>query len=93
MAVEIDMEIFLGDILEELGVMSEINRNTVESICSLQEQIAGARNKQIELLENIYLSGQKKFTKDEVKKRNLLRTFTQLMTRFPKIYTTIGGLK
>ena len=38
--MEIDMEIFLGDILEEVGIMSEVNRDKIESVCVLQEQIA-----------------------------------------------------
>ena len=89
--MEIDMEIFLGDILEEVGIMSEVNRDKIESVCVLQEQIADMRNKQIEILEGIYVSGQKKFTKDPDKRRKLLSVFSQLMVRFPKIYTTIGG--
>ena len=88
--MEIDMEIFLGDVLDGLGIMSEINRDKIESICVLQEQIAGMRNKQLEVLEGIYVSGQKKFTKDPVRKQKLLLVFSQLMVRFPKIYTTIG---
>ena len=90
MPTEIDMEVFLGDVLEEIGIMSEVNRDKIESVCALQEQIAGMRNKQVEILEGIYVSGQKKFTKDPDRKRKLLSVFSQLMCRFPKIYTTIG---
>lgn len=89
MAIDMDMEIFLADIFDELDIMSEPNRDKIEMICSLQEQIAGARNKQREILEGVFLSGQKKFTKDPERKQRLLLVFSQLMGRFPKIKTTI----
>lgn len=87
--MDIDMEVFLCDVFEELDIMSEPNRDKIEMVCSLQEQIAGTRNKQIEILEGIFLSGQKKFTKDANRKQTLLLVFSQLMQRFPKIKTTI----
>ena len=90
MTIEMDMEVFLCDVFEELDIMSESNRDKIEMICSLQEQIAGTRNKQIEILEGVFLSGQKKFTKDPEKRQRLLLGFSQLMERFPKIKTTIS---
>ena len=90
MTIEMDMEVFLCDVFEELGIMSESNRDKIERVCLFQEEIAGARNKQLEILENIFLSGQKKFTKDPEKRQRLLLGFSQLMERFPKIKTTIG---
>ena len=90
MPIEMDMEVFISEVFEELGIMSESNRDKIEMICSLQEQIAGARNKQLEILEGVFLSGQKKFTKDPEKRQRLLLCFSQLMERFPKIKTTIS---
>ena len=89
MDIDMDMEVFISEVFEELGIMSESNRDKIEMICSLQEQIAGARNKQLEILEGVFLSGQKKFTKDPEKRQRLLLGFSQLMERFPKIKTTI----
>ena len=87
--MDIDMEVFLADVFDELDIMSESNRDKIEMICSLQEEMFVLRNKQIEILEGIFLSGQKKFTKDANRKQTLLLVFSQLMRRFPKIKTTI----
>ena len=87
--MDIDMEVFLADVFDELDIMSELNRDKIEMICSLQEEMFVLRNKQTEILEGVFLSGQKKFTKDSERRQRLLLSFSQLMGRFPKIKTTI----
>lgn len=49
MSIEMDMEVFLADVFEELDIMSEGNRDKIEMICSLQEEMFVLRNKQIEI--------------------------------------------
>ena len=80
---------YLKEKFNEAGVLTERNAEYIEDIVASQETIEEARNFQNEVLESIYLSAQKKFGKDPERKARLLPIFTEILAKFPKIYTTI----
>ena len=80
---------YLKEKFNEAGILSEKNAKYIEDILFSQDSIEKSRNFQNEVLESIYLSAQKKFGKDPERKARLLPIFTEIMAKFPKIYTTI----